>query len=98
MLKTVLEIEVPRKLFDEMFPEELCVLRNEPRAHEQYWGYSYSSVEDVRGILGIFCEQCKNHRYKEQLRKELYLYDDIIQGRGETDYVLIREDVLGYAY
>ena len=97
MLKTILEIEIPRKLFDEIFPEELCVLRNEPRYREQYWGYSYSSVEDVRGAIGMFCEQCTNLKYKERLRHELDIYNDIIHGRGATEYVIIREDVLGYA-
>ena len=46
MLKTILEIEIHREDFDKLFPDDLCVMRNDIREHEQYWGYSYTGKED----------------------------------------------------
>ena len=87
MLKTVLEIEIPRKVFDEMFPDDLCVLTNTYRRHEQFWGYSYSSKEDKSVDLWHLAEHTDNYKTQQQLFDDYSMYQDIIHGRGKTPFV-----------
>lgn len=91
MLKTVLEIEIPRKDFDKLFPDDLCVIRNDVRQHEQFWGYSYSSCEDKTAQLYGIIENTNDFKYKSQLEKDLMIYERIVRGHGVTPFVMFTE-------
>lgn len=91
MLKTILEIEIPRKDFDKLFPDDLCVIRNDVRQHEQFWGYSYSSSEDKTAQLYGIIENTNDFKYKSQLEKDLMIYERIVRGHGVTPFVMFTE-------
>ena len=94
MLKTILEIEIRREDFDKLFPDDLCVMRNDIREHEQYWGYSYTGREDKTIALYEIVNNLKNKydfNQRHKLSCELEMYMDIVHGRGKTPFVVFKE-------
>lgn len=87
MLKTILEIELNRSDFDKLFPDDLCVKRNDIRLHEQFWGYSYSSSGDKTAQLYGILENTKDFKYRNQLSVDLSMYENIVRGHGKTPFV-----------